>query len=200
MKRFLFVTLLFAVVATSAWAIRRDTLTERSSGEILPSLIVDGILETHRAFDPSFFFCGQNVNASTVYFSPVVATFNGSAVKPIPGDGVCDGFDGATEATQSLLVSAQMPALRCSAITCWVSSDPASNVVFTFRAADAATAGGTLTCTVPGTGSAQNCVGRAEAGKGAYVPAAAEIAIQAVTLEDLSLQDAACTVQCSAAE
>lgn len=46
-------------------------------------------------------YCGQNAENGTIYFSPVTIT----SVEPVLADATCDGLDGATEATQDVLIT-----------------------------------------------------------------------------------------------
>lgn len=133
--------------------------------------------------------CGQNVNTSTVFLGPAVSTFFGRAAEPLQGDAVCDALESTTEATADNPLNATYPPFAVAGMRCSVSSDPASDVVFTLRSAAADTSP-VVTCTVAGTGTGQDCFGSINVPP--TIASGATIAVRVVTLEDLSAQDASC--------
>jgi len=133
-------------------------------------------------------FCGQNVNNTTVYVGPALDNLFGQRAA-IPGDTYCDTLDSTTETTADFPLDANWPAFKVLGMTCWVTSDPTADVVFTARSA-AADLTPSVTCTVAGTGSSQRCVSTTKTTTD--IAAGAAVAIKVVTTEDLSLQDVGC--------
>ena len=150
---------------------------------------VDRALPYGPVASSSLLFCGQNVNTSTDYIGPAVSAFF-NRTNPLMGDATCDALDSTTETTADNPINSAFPPFRVVAMYCSVSSDPASDVVFTARTA-AADLSPSLTCTVAGTGSGQDCFAYA-AGAAPQVAAGGAVAVKVVTLEDLSAQDASC--------
>lgn len=134
-------------------------------------------------------FCGQNVSSSTVYAGPAVSAFFGRT-NALQGDATCDALDNGTEATADNPVNASFPAFKVLGMYCSVSSDPTADVVLTARSA-AADLSPTLTCTVAGTGSGQDCWAYFTGAAPTIAPGAA-VAVKSVTGEDLSAQDFSC--------
>lgn len=139
----------------------------------------------------SIIACGQLVSSSTVYLGPSTAAYLGSGADTSAGGTVCDALDSGTESTADAPIATTFGAIKIHGMYCRVTSDPASDVVFTLRSA-AADLTPSVTCTVAGTGSSQHCVSTTPTT--VDVAANATIAVKVVTLEDLSLQDGWCKI------
>lgn len=137
----------------------------------------------------SIILCGDSFNTTTGYIGPSAAAYLGSGADTTINSTVCQALDSTTEATADAPISAAFPAFKVHGFWCVLSSDPASDVVITARSA-AAGLTPAVTCTIAGTGSATSC--RALTSTTTDVAAGATIALQVVTLEDLSAQDIWC--------
>ena len=138
----------------------------------------------------SIILCGQLVSSSTTYLGPGLATYLGAPTDLTMGGTACDALDNTTEATARAVVFPNT-AMRVTGMYCKISSDPASDVVFSARAGSAELAV-PLTCTIAGTGAAKECSANYVAGASPLVAANAAIDVKVITNEDLSAQDAWC--------
>lgn len=210
MKRVLVIGLILLGVATmGVSALRRDTLNKLASGILVPNVAVTGALEVDgtstltgtatfagntigNGSTAEVHFCGQLIDGTTpasTYLGPDVAAFRVGGSNAAGGT-TCDGLDSTTEATADnpLLLSTAF-SYKVLAMRCHTSSDPSANVVFTARTAEGDLSS-TLTCTVAGTGTSQDCFVRATTP--VTLAGSAVVDVAALVSENLSAQDASC--------
>lgn len=167
------------------------TVTTDGTGDAELALPENSIGPDEGAFMTDvIYFCGQQGNNGTIYFSPVLAFLTGDFTAAyVMGDAQCNDLDGATEATEDEPIGYANTAFKVLGMMCEASSTGSNGVVFTLRSAEADLTP-SMTCTIA-TG-ATSCT--SVTSSTTDIAAGATLAMKVVNTEDLSAQDGWCKV------
>ncbi len=155
------------------------------------NVYVSGGIYAHvAAMHDSIILCGELGGVSDAFYAgPGAPNFFGAHTVLTRAGAGCDALGDTTEATADAPISLLFPEFRVHGFYCEISADPTAAVVLTARST-AADLSGSFTCTIPAAGTSQSCWTTNTTIS--TVAAAATIAIQSLSTQDLSAEDVWC--------